>query len=259
MSPQPVKFWQTIAAKAKRPATNPRAMVAWKKVLERLEDQASGVAARTEYTPAEFKAMLIEAATQAQWYRAPSARKGFTAEVEGQPDMRRCSKCQKVKPLPDFRAQASEKRKATYNWGKDGKATADLRTYVHALCTTCRAERKRKHKAPKGTVKGKALRKTMEVVAKLSQNFIKRMEESRDIDDYEWVCADERYYFHRMRLAAIAQARNALNKLEVSLDQPVPDKWQMLLPKDVRQRLFARFEETVLAAWSGKGKQPKCF
>lgn len=257
-NPQHLKFWHSVTTRGRSSNPSGKAQLAWIRVRNMLYELADEYS-KHELTPKQFKDLLVLAAQQVGWYQAPSGRKGFTAIVEGKPELRRCSKCKKEKPLPDFRTQASEKRKATYNWGRDGKATANLRTYIHALCTSCRAERKRKPKAQKGTVRGKALRKTMEVVAKLSQNFIKRMEKSRNIDDYEWVCADERYYFHKMRLAAINQARDALNKLEVSADQPVPDKWQMLLPQDVRHRLFARFEETVLPAWSGKGKQPKCF
>lgn len=250
---QHVKFWQSVALKTKGSAKNPRAVVAWKKVLERLEDNASGAEPTTEYTPAEFKALLVQAARDAVWLKAPSARKGFTAKVEGDPTKRRCSGCEKVKDVGDFRAEASDKRKATYNWGRDGQPTAAKRFYTHALCSTCRADKKRRPLAKMGTPKGAALRKQMEVPLKLSQRFLAQFDgvEPEDI-------VDQRYYFHKMRLDAIRNARLTLDTLE-GAEQEIPHLWQLLIPTDLRHRIYERFEQDVMPLWSGKGKEPKCF
>jgi len=249
---QGIKFWQDTAIKAKRVSKNPRATVAWNKTLEHLEDLA-GQFGKKELTPAQFKAVLLLAASEAQWYQAPSGRKGFNARIEGEPDKRRCSRCMKIKDRKDFRAEASDKRKIKYNWGRDGTPTADKRFLLHALCSSCRAERTRKPKSKRGEVRGAKLRAQMEPVLKNSRVFLSKFEN----DDPESI-VDQRYYFHKRRVDAIQQARAILDKLEITAD-PMPVKWQMLLPQDVRQRLLDLFQDAVLPMWSGKGKQPKCF
>lgn len=257
INPQYMKFWHSIATNAKGASKNPRAHITWHDVIQELyrltEDEN-----RDSLTPAEFKAVLIAKAGERGWYRQTSARTGFTAKVEGRSDLRRCSKCIKEKPVDDFKAEATPKRKVKYNWGKDGNPTADRRLYTHHLCSACRADKKRKPKAQRGLVRCAHLRTQMDVVFKLSRNFIASVEDKRDESDLDWVCSDQRYYFHKIRLDAIRQVRAMLDTLEIS-DEPVPEKWQMLLSPEVRQRLFKRFEEDVLPAWSGRGKQPKCF
>lgn len=249
---QPVKFWQTIANNAKNASKNPRAMIAWNKTLSYLEDVVSNYN-QDELTPQQFKEALIRFATESGWYQAPSGRKGFTAEVEGQPDKRRCSGCKQVKDIKDYRAEASDARKAKYNWGRDGKPTADKRFYTHALCSNCRANKTRRPPAKRGTQRGAPLRKQMEVPLKLSTNFINAI----DIENTEDI-VDPRYYFHRMRIDAIKQAKATLSLLEVTKEE-LPQKWQMLLDKETRHRLHDIFHNQVLPMWSGKGRQPRCF
>lgn len=249
---QPVKFWQTIANNAKNASKNPRALIAWRRTLDYLEDVVS-THDMSALTPKQFKEILLLAASEAGWYQAPSGRKGFTATVEGEPDKRRCSGCKQIKDSKDFRAEASDKRKAKYNWGRDGKPTADRRLYTHALCSACRANKARKPLAKRGSPRGSTLRKQMEIPFKLSTNHIASWGDTNEAD-----IADPRYYFHKMRLKAISQARATLNLLEVTTD-PMPEKWQMLLPEDVRHRLHAVFQTQVLPMWSGKGRQPRCF
>lgn len=249
---QPVKFWQTIATNAKNSSTNPRAMRAWAKTLEYVEDVVSNYN-RSELTPAQFKQLLILSATEAHWYQAPSGRKGFTATVEGEPNKRRCSGCKQIKDTKDFNAEASAKRKAKYNWGKDGQPTAAKRFYTHALCSTCRANKTRRPLAKRGKQRGSELRKQTVLPLKLSTNYVAAW---KDTDEAS--ISDARYFFHKLRIDAIRQARDTLDLLAPTTE-PLPDKWQMLLPQDVRHRLHRMFETQVLPEWSGKGKQPRCF
>lgn len=227
-------------------------MLTWKRTLEHIEDLVSG-SSKHELTPAQFKEMLIRFATEAGWYQAPSGRKGFTATVEGQPDKRRCSGCKQIRDIKDFNAEASPARKAKYNWGRDGKPTADKRFYTHALCSNCRANKTRRPPAKRGKQRGAPLRKQMEIPFKLSINFINAIgiENTEDI-------VDPRYYFHKLRLDAIKQAKATLSLLEVTTEA-LPEKWQMLLDKETRHRLHSIFQNQVLPMWSGKGRQPRCF
>ena len=254
---QHLKFWHSIASNAKSASKNPRAQIAWRRVIEELhrlaDDESIG-----ELTPPAFKAILIAKAKASDWYQTPSGRKGFTSAVEGKPDFKRCSKCTREKPIKEFNAEASAKRKLKYNWGRDGKPTADRRLFIHALCASCRAERTRRPKAAKGEIRGANLRKQMEAIFKLSRNFIVAFENEYDVLDPEWVCVDQRYFFHKVRLDAVRIARDALDK-SIGSNEPIPEKWQMLLPVEIRHGLFKRFNDDVLPMWSGKGKQPKCF
>jgi len=251
------KFWRSIASNAKSASKNGRAVLTWKRVIEelyRLADEES----KGTFTPDEFKAILIEQACNVGWFQAESGRKGFTSEVEGRPDLKRCAKCQSEKPKADFNAEASDKRKLNYNWGKDGTPAQTKRFYSHHLCANCRADKKRKPVAKRGTDRCAPLRKQMDLVYKLSHNFVTTFEQDNDIFDPDWVCLDQRYFFHKIRLDAVRKARDELLRMDLA-DEELPEKWQMLIPATQRHALFTRFQEDVMPMWSGKGKQPKCF
>lgn len=215
-----------------------------------------------EMPPETFHELLVLAAEKSLWFRKPSGRKGFTAEVEGQPDMRRCSGCNKAKPKSEFRAEASEKRKATYNWGKDGKATADKRFYTHALCTNCRGNSKRKKPAPRKNYpfakRMVALKERMTYLHGQSRAAMKRIEE----DEALWVedvCLQEAYRFHKLRIRAIDEAREKLTELYTfKREQPLPDSWQKLVAVELREKLEALFSKEVLGR-RVRGKPPQCF
>jgi hypothetical protein len=246
-----------MASNACGSATGSRAIVTWLKVKQYLDELVEDFNITT-LTPKKFRKILELAARESEWYPAPNARKGFKAVDANKPGIKRCAKCNNEKPVEDFKAEASEKRKLKYNWGREGKATAAKRIYIHSLCSVCRSNRNRKPTAQRGTVKGAAIRKQMSLINKLSHNFIAAIDQRRDPDDADWICADQRYYFHKARLRALETARKELERLEIA-NEPTPDKWQMLLDQPTRHRLLTMFNEIALPMWSGRGKQPKCF
>lgn len=245
--------WTKLALNAYRAAKNQRQRSTWKDVLDALSDIECEYDIH-ELTAKKFKQLLIAAAKQNQWMKRQSARTGFTAFVDGQPDMRRCYKCLQVKPRGDFRAVSTEAKKSVYK-----QSTEERTYYTHTLCSTCRAEKRtascRKPRALKGVPlmphtleKAKLLRARMSVLYGRSS-----LARKRDADEL-----DQATQFHKLRLLCIDRARSALDGLLLSGGE-VPDDWRFLLSKEDRQKLHAWHAEMVLPTWSGKGHTPSCF
>ena len=245
--------WTKIASHCLNAATKSEQRASWKDVLEALE------ALECDYdihalTAKKFKQLVVGAAKQNNWMRRTSTRKGFTAFVEGQPDMRRCYKCAVAKPIADFRAVVSEAKKEIYRHSKNERTY-----YTHTLCSHCRASRRAKASAKPIARRGKgvtpdAFENAQRLRARMTMFYMRSKHQiSRDTAELNAATA-----FHKMRLKLIDAARAELER-RLFKGEEVPEDWRFLLEKDMRTRLHNTFNEVILPAWSGRGRTPSCF
>jgi hypothetical protein len=203
-----------------------------------------------------FRKIVEMCARECQWFQRGSTRKGISAKVEGNPDLRRCMKCLGEKPLKEFNAEASDKKKIRYGWGKDGNPTHARRFYTHHLCADCRYESKAKAKRKKSTPEAKALRAQIANAVNRSQPFINTQDKLKPVGWDGDLCLNGAYYFHKARLKAAEQARKALDAW--STTQPLPARWEKLLTPTTRTKVQDLFNEHILA-YHRRGQPPKCF
>lgn len=203
-----------------------------------------------------FRKLVVACARHHAWEGRKATRAGFTAAVEGRPDLRRCSKCTCEKPLQEFRAHASNKRKATYGWGKNGNPTHAIRYYTHHLCADCRYEKSSKTERIKSSPELTELRTKMAAVYGVSRAFVRDKDDRKPTGWADGVCVDAAYYFHKARIKAVESARAALTQWPV--DKTLPKLWSDLLTPPERIKVQQLFDQHV-APFRTRGKPPKCF
>jgi len=205
-----------------------------------------------------FRRIVVLCARECRWFTREATRKGVRAVVDGRPDLRRCMKCLGEKPAREFNAEASDKKKIAYGWGKNGNPTHARRFYTHHLCADCRYEAKARSKTKRkeSTPEVRELRKQIANAMSRSHPFIKEQDDMNPIGWDQGVCLNGAYYFHKTRLKAAEQARNALSTWGDG--QPLPKRWEGLLTPTMRVKVQDLFNEHVLA-YHRRGQPPKCF
>lgn len=203
-----------------------------------------------------FRKLLTACAQHNKWSGRTSTRAGFTAKVEGRPDLRRCSKCSAERPVQEFRAHASDKRKIKYGWGKNDNPTHAIRYYTHHLCAECRYARSSKPERIKSSPELAELRKQMNAVYVKSHAFVREVEGQRPVGWVDGVYLDSAYYFHKARAKAVENARAKL--LAWINDKPLPKLWSDLLSPTERVKVQELFNQHI-APYYRRGKPPKCF
>lgn len=203
-----------------------------------------------------FRKLVVACARHNGWGGRKSTRAGFTATVEGRPDLRRCSKCMAEKPVGEYRAHASDKRKVQYGWGKNGNPTHAIRYYTHHLCADCRHTKASKPKRIKNSPELTDLRKQMSVVYGKSLAYVREKDDMKPIGWVDGIYLDPAYYFHKARTKAVENARTTLASWPA--DKALPKLWSGLLSPTERTKVQDLFDQHI-APFRTRGKPPKCF
>ena len=251
--------WAKLARAAYKAAIRTPQKRAWKDVCDALEDIECDYNIH-ELTPKRFKQLLVAAAKKHEWWGRTSSRKDFTAEVEGQPDMRRCYKCLEVKPRTDFRAVVTPNKKKVYRHNPDERTY-----YTHTLCAKCRANKT--HAANR--VSAKAFAKAGEIIPADVKDLVKRLRSrmamlyhrSSSCVESDPMGLSMPTHFHMLRIECINRARAKLDEYIFKKEPRAeyPEDWRHLLTDVAQAALQEMYNEKVLQNWSGKGRMPTCF